>query len=148
MLFNCNVSINEKGNLLIEVPTGITKEMNQKDVYERLMELMQTSNAFSKEYIQKDGVNKYVHFSSIQDRNGRYELITVGGVDFRIKMDAVLTSKEVEKHKPITKKLEKPKTNSSSVQMYTIDKLEVLKSKGLISEEVVKELILAGRVIL
>ena len=148
MLFNCNVSINKKGNLLIEVPTGITKEMDQRDVYKRLTEIMQTPNAYSKEYMQKDGINKYVHFSSIQDRNGRYELITVGGVDFRIKMDAVLTSKEVEKHKPVTKKPEKPETNSSSVRMYTLDKLEILKNKGLISEEVVKELILAGRVIL
>ena len=146
MLFNCNVSINKEGNLLIEIPTGITKEMDRKDVYERLTEIMQSPNAYSKEYMQKDGINKYVHFSSIQDRNGRYELITVGGVDFRIKMEAVLTSKEVEKHKPVTKRPDKPKTNSSSVRMYTIEQLEMLKSKGLLKEEMVQSLLEKGLV--
>ncbi|MBE6058215.1 hypothetical protein [Clostridium sp.] len=122
MLFNCNVSINKNGNMVIEVPTGIKKDMDEKQVYEQLQSLMNTKNAFTKDYSQKDGkINKYMYFSNIKGMNGRYDSIEVGGVEFKIKLDVVLTSNEVEKHKPITQ---------------DINKYKQLLEQGLITQEV------------
>jgi hypothetical protein len=119
MLFNVNVFTNEKGNLLIEIPVGITSSMSKEEVYDRLQELMNTPHAYSKEYSQKNGeVNKYVYFSTIDDRS-RYHSLEVHGIEFKVKLDVVLTSKEVEKHKPINEE---------------IDKYKELLEQGLISE--------------
>jgi YbbR domain-containing protein len=109
MLFNVNISTNEKGNLIIEVPTGITEGMSKEEVHERLQELMRTPYAYTKDYALRDGsVNRYVHFSSISDRN-RYHSLTVHGVEFKVKLDVVLTSKEVERHKPVTEEVNRYK---------------------------------------
>lgn len=119
MLFNVSVGINKEGNLIIEVPTGISESMSKEEVYERLQELMRTPYAYSKDYTLRDGsINRYVHFSNISDRN-RYHAISVHGVEFKLKVDVVLTSKEVERHKPIKEE---------------VDKYKQLLQEGLISE--------------
>lgn len=110
MLFNCDVLVNEKGNLIIEVPTGVDNSMNQEELHNHLQDLLNTPLAFSKEYTLRDGsVNKYVYLSNIQEKNGRYDTISVNGVNFKVKLDVVLTSKEVENHKPIKEEINKYK---------------------------------------
>jgi len=109
MLFNVNTSINEKGNLVIEVPMGLTESMSKEEVYERLQAILNTPHAYSKDYPQRNGeVNRYVYFASISDRS-RYHTLSIHGVEFKVKLDVVLTSKEVEKHKPINEEVNKYK---------------------------------------
>lgn len=109
MLFNVNVSINQKGNVVIEVPVGITDSMSQEEVYDRLQSILNTPHAHYKDYNQRDGkVNRYVYFATINDRS-RYHSMSIHGVEFKIKLDVVLTSKEVEKHKPISDEMNKYK---------------------------------------
>lgn len=128
MLFNVNVSTNEKGNLLIEIPTGLTESMTKEEVYERLKEILNTPYAFSKEYTQRSGeVNKYVYFATINDRS-RYHSLVVNGVEFKVKLDVVLTSKEVEKHKPVVEE---------------VNRYKELLQQGLISQEAYEAILAA-----
>ena len=128
MLFNVNVSVNNQGNLVIEVPIGITADMGSEEVYKRLQEILDTPYAFSKEYTQRSGeVNKYVYFATINDRS-RYHSLVVNGVEFKVKLDVVLTSKEVEKHKPVVEE---------------VNRYKELLQQGLISQEAYEAILVA-----
>ena len=120
MLFNVNLSTNEAGNLIIEVPTGIRPDMTKEEVYERLKAILDTPYAYTKDYTLRDGsINRYTHFATIEDRR-RYHDVAINGVTFKLKLDVVLTSKEVEQHKPVNEE---------------VDRYRQLLEQGLISQE-------------
>lgn len=99
---NVMSSINEKGNLVLEFPIGVTNNMSSEEVYARLQTVIGWDSVNSKDYGNNEKSNKYYYISTYAgDADGRRFLWDdVNGVTVGVKATMCLKESDIKEWEP------------------------------------------------